>query len=532
MRHLHFLRHAVACAGVAMLVAACGGGGGDPGTNPRDNNSGGGTTARSASSVDVYSSAASIPTGGAGAAITITAIVKDSGNVAIPNFPVAFKTEYGSLSPVTTTNDKGVATAELTPPKTDNALNRSFGVTVTAKGASKKIDLKVEGTTVALSGDTSLGVNQEGEYTVNVRDAAGETVSNAGVTITAQQGGSQAQVASVQTGRNGIATFKYKPTVAGSVRLAADGLNAENASRYLDISVGSAVIQLTTESPYWRLNQANRVVVRVADGNQSPVAAGTKVLFSTTRGCIVDVGDTACTTPSRTESVSSKILETNAAGYAEGFVLSTDAGATSIKAEVASGSLQGVGTLTAQFMALSPSRLIVQANPNAIQTSAASSGNSAVIDALLLDDRGNPVANTPVYFTVLADLSGGRLAATSVKTNEQGRAKNTFYAGPRGTGSDQVKIRAALGGNDAHISGETTLTVGGNGLSIALGESTVIEPTNGETQYRKLHTVYVTNSAGAAQSSLPVTLRAEPFAYATGVGWKRLGTLPTQLLSQ
>ena len=516
MKHLHFLRHAVACAGVAMLVAACGGGGGDPGTNPRDNNSGGGTTTRSASSIDVYSSAASIPTGGAGAAITITAIVKDSGNVAIPNFPVAFKTEYGSLSPVTTTNDKGVATAELTPPKTDNALNRSFGVTVTAKGASKKIDLKVEGTTVALSGDTSLGVNQEGEYTVNVRDAAGETVSNAGVTITAQQGGSQAQVASVQTGRNGIATFKYKPTVAGSVRLAADGLNAENASRYLDISVGSAVIQLTTESPYWRLNQANRVVVRVADGNQSPVAAGTKVLFSTTRGCIVDAGDTACTTSSRTESVSSKVLETNAAGYAEGFVLSTDAGATSIKAEVTSGSLQGVGTLTAQFMASSPSRLIVQANPNAIQTSTASSGNSAVIDALLLDDRGNPVANTPVYFTVLADLSGGRLAATSVKTNEQGRAKNTFYAGPRGTGSDQVRIRAALGGNDAHISGETTLTVGGNGLSIALGDSTVIASTDGETKYRKMYTVYVTNSAGVSQASVPITLRIEPVAYAQG----------------
>lgn len=283
--------------------------------------------------------------------------------------------------------------------------------------------------------------------------------------------------------------------------MVADGLNAENTSRYLDISVGSAVIQLTTESPYWRLNQANRVVVRVTDGSQSPVAAGTKVLFSTTRGCIVDAGDTACTTSSRTEPVSSKVIETNTAGYAEGFVLSTDAGAVTIKAEVVSGSVQGIGTLTAQFAALSPNRLIVQANPNAIQTSAATSGNSAVIDALALDERGNPVINTPVYFTILADLSGGRLAATSVKTNEQGRAKNTFYAGPRGTGSDQVRIRAALGGDAAHISGETTLTVGGDGLSIALGDSTVIESTNGDTQYRKLHTVYVTNPAGVAQSS-------------------------------
>ena len=55
-------------------------------------------------------------------------------------------------------------------------------------------------------------------------------------------------------------------------------------------------------------------------------------------------------------------------------MLSTDAGAVTIKAEVVSGSVQGIGTLTAQFAALSPNRLIVQANPNAIQTSAATSG--------------------------------------------------------------------------------------------------------------------------------------------------------------
>ena len=126
------------------------------------------------------------------------------------------------------------------------------------------------------------------------------------------------------------------------------------------------------------------------------------------------------------------------------------------------------------------------------------------------------MVNQTVYFSVLEDVSGGRLASTSVQTNAQGRALNTYYAGPRGTGSDQVKIRATLGGAYSRILGDVSLTVGGSGLTIALGESSKIESVNGDTQYRKLHTVYVTNSAGVAQVSLPVTVRVEPFGYATG----------------
>ena len=65
-------------------------------------------------------------------------------------------------------------------------------------------------------------------------------------------------------------------------------------------------------------------------------------------------------------------------------------------------------------------------------------------------------------------------------------------------------------------SGETTLIVGGNGLSIALGDSTVIASTDGETKYRKMYTVYVTNSARVSQASVPITLRIEPVVDSRG----------------
>lgn len=118
-------RYGAVCAATVLLVAACGGGGGEAGTNPNQN---GGNKPLTASSIELYSDSSTIQTGSSTAKLNITAIVKDSGNMAIPNIPVTLKTNYGSLSPVTTTNEKGVATAELTPPQSDNKVNRVFDI--------------------------------------------------------------------------------------------------------------------------------------------------------------------------------------------------------------------------------------------------------------------------------------------------------------------------------------------------------------------------------------------------------------------
>ena len=95
-------RHGAVAAAV-LLVAACGGGGGDPGTNPGQD---GGTKPLVAGSIELYPSSTTMKTGSSGAKLTITAIVKDKGNMAIPNIPLTLKTSYGSLSPVTKTDEK------------------------------------------------------------------------------------------------------------------------------------------------------------------------------------------------------------------------------------------------------------------------------------------------------------------------------------------------------------------------------------------------------------------------------------------
>ena len=180
MKPFKLSKYALCYVSVAVALVACGGGGSDAGTtNPNNNSNNNNTVPQEASSIELYSSASSIPTGGGGAPITITAIAKDKGNVAIANFPLTFATEYGSLSPVTTTNDKGIATTELTPPKANNATNRDFEVAATAKGVTQKLKITVKGTTLNLSGDSSLGLSQQGHYSVVARDAAGEAVPNA-----------------------------------------------------------------------------------------------------------------------------------------------------------------------------------------------------------------------------------------------------------------------------------------------------------------------------------------------------------------
>ena len=510
MKPFKLSKYALCYVSVAVALVACGGGGSDAGTtNPNNNSNNNNTVPQEASSIELYSSASSIPTGSGGAPITITAIAKDKGNVAIANFPLTFATEYGSLSPVTTTNDKGIATTELTPPKANNATNRDFEVAATAKGVTQKLKITVKGTTLNLSGDSSLGLSQQGHYSVVARDAAGEAVPNAAISVTSSQGGTVA-LASQTTDNNGKLEFSYMSKTAGTDVLTVTGLNA---SSQLNVVVGSASFEFVGGNvAYWGLSRANLVQVRVKGSQGAAVGAGVPVRLSTTRGCFVS--DSTATSCGQGDSLTVDLV-TNASGLVEAWVLSMNSGMATLKAETQSG-VQGTGTMTGHFVATVPDRLILQANPNAIRPSTESSGNSSVIEALVLDAKGNPVVNQTVYFSVLEDVSGGRLASTSVQTNAQGRALNTYYAGPRGTGSDQVKIRATLGGAYSRILGDVSLTVGGSGLTIALGESSKIESVNGDTQYRKLHTVYVTNSAGVAQVSLPVTVRVEPFGYATG----------------
>lgn len=507
-------RHGAVAAAV-LLVAACGGGGGDPGTNPGQD---GGTKPLVAGSIELYPSSTTMKTGSSGAKLTITAIVKDKGNMAIPNIPLTLKTGYGSLSPVTKTDEKGVAVAELTPPKSNNVANRTFDVEAVAKGASQKITVNVEGTTLALSGDNTLAINQAGNFSLEVRDGTSQLVPNAPLQITTEPANAGTIAFkpgfSSTTNASGRVEFSYTPNQSGTHRILVNGLNAPSSQ--LAVNVGSSVFQFQSGATFaWPLRRANEVSVRVADSTGASVPAGTPVRLSLTRGCLASFVPANSTLTACAGQLSQLDVSADAAGVVKAYAISTDAGPVMVKAENLSAG--GSGSANGHFAATTPAMILLQANPNSIQPSTSNTNNAAQIEAAVLDDNNNPVAGVPVYFTVENDVSGGQLATPSVVTDQNGRAVNTYRAGPRGTGADGVKVIASVAPPWQHLSSSTIVTVGGDGLTIAIGASNKVTIVNADTKYNRIYTVFVTNSASRAVSSLPVTVRAIPTHYSEGV---------------
>lgn len=507
-------RHGAVAAAV-LLVAACGGGGGDPGTNPGQD---GGTKPLVASSIELYPSSTAMKTGSSSAKLTITAIVKDKGNMAIPNIPLTLKTGYGSLSPVTKTDEKGVAVAELTPPQFNNVANRTFDVEAVAKGASQKITVSVEGTTLALSGDNTLAINQAGNFSLEVRDGTGQLVPNAPLQITTEPANTGTIAFkpgfSSTTNASGRIEFSYTPNQAGTHRILVNGLNAPGSQ--LAVNVGSSVFQFQSGATFaWPLRRASEVSVRVADSTGASVPAGTPVRLSLTRGCLASFVPANSTLTACTGQLSQLDVSADAAGVVKAYAISIDAGPVMVKAENLSAG--GSGSANGYFVATTPAKILLQANPNAIQPSTSNTNNAAQVEAAVLDDNNNPVAGVQVYFTVENDVSGGSLATSSVVTNQDGRAVNTYRSGPRGTGADGVKVIASVAPPWQNLSSSAVITVGGDALTINVSPSDKISSIDGDTKYSAIHTVYVGNSASVSNKSLPMTIKLEPNAYGLGV---------------
>ncbi|MCE3264136.1 MAG: hypothetical protein K0R43_3215 [Pseudoduganella sp.] len=128
---------AVACAG---LLAACGGGGGSPGATPNNPD----PTAPKAATIVVSSSAGTIASSGQdGTEVTLTALVKDANNRAVPGATVVFKASSGSISTSNgVTNSDGIVTEKLST-KGDSSL-RDIKISASSNGVtSNEIVVKV-----------------------------------------------------------------------------------------------------------------------------------------------------------------------------------------------------------------------------------------------------------------------------------------------------------------------------------------------------------------------------------------------------
>lgn len=466
-----------------LVLAACGGGGdgfaGDPTVDPTD------PTQQPPADVAAVTVLASSPTmqSDNSQSITISAIVRDSNNVAMQDVTVIMSTDSGFLTIDNAVTDaSGIATATLQ--NGGDPTNRPITVTADARGVVSSVTINVVGTDLELSGPGALAQNDIATYTVVLTDAAGEGIPGETVDITSSTGNT-ISASSLTTDNAGQAQFQLTATASGSDQLTAAALGLQ-AVRNVNVSNDSFSITAPTAGTAINLNTPTTVTLNWSIGGTAQ--AGQTISFSATRG-----------------TLSSPTATTDASGNASVTIQSSNAGGAVIEASNSAGTSTQVAV---QFVATTPDNIEVQAAPFTIGPD-----EQSQITAIVRDASNNLVTGATVVFD-LTDVTGGQLSVGSAQTNNQGRA-TTFYTSSQTTSANNgVRITASVQSNPA-ISDFVDLTVAQRELFISLGTgNTIFEPNS--AQYRKEYVVQISDSQGNGVSGVDVQVGILSDAYYKG----------------
>jgi len=511
---LHFfsnraLRGLLAGAAVVGLLAGCSGeGAGAGGSAAGGGGSGGGGTGEG--SVQLVGSTTTISSDGK-TPVDLTAIVTSASNVAMSRVPVVFSAVDRDGAPGgvrlevirSATDETGTAAATLK--LQGDPRSRDIVVTATANGiASPPLTVRVNGTTLAVSGPTALALNSENpsSFTVSLRDSAGSPLAGRALTA-ASRSGNTLSATTVTTDNSGQAIVNVRGIVAGPdqltfsalgelashpIEVASEGLSATPVSGFQSIG-GMPAVPISTSA-----------TVQVSYQAASGIAPGTIVEVSTTRGTV---------TPASASIVGGTATFTVSANFA---------GPATITARVA-----GVSTeLAFNFVSTTASQIDLQPSPAVVGPNLGTSTEQrATLTAVVRDSAGNPVANRQVTFTALDDPSGGSISPGVAITDLAGRATAAFIAGPNTTAPNAVNVQASVDGIRSQI---VLLSVARSQLFVRMGTDNAVEKI-APALYRKTYAVIVTDATGNAVPDASVQMTLRPLRYATGT-WESTGGDP------
>ncbi len=485
---------------LAMTLSACGGGGGSSGSSPTQPVV---PVTEVPASIEVLASANALPSAGSG--VVITAFVKNSANVGLAAQKVTFTASSGGLQSASVVTDSaGAATAKLIV-GSDKSI-RDIKVTVTAGTISGNVTVTLTGTRVSISGTGSLqSGGAASSFTVNAVDSSNNPILGAQISVSSALGNA-ISATPLTTGATGSATFLYTPNKSGSDTLTVSGLGS-SASAAIVVSAIDLVALSPASNTSIATGASQTISVRYRLSGAG--VAGQTVSFSTTRG-----------------TFTSGTATTDVNGEASASLVSSTAGPAVIVAQIS-----GVGSvnLPVQFVATTPTSIVVQANPGSVLPNASGTTNQSTIEAVVRDASGNAVANRQVNFTALLDLSNGSISPGIATTDANGRAQVQFIPGASSTQANGVIIQAQVASTS--ISSTTSVTVNGKALFITIGFGNTISNLD-ETTYSKPFTVYVTDANGVAVGNQVLSLSAIPEIYYKGFlvfnkTWKYSGDAPT-----
>jgi len=450
---------------------------------------GGAATPTQAKSLEVLASSNQFGSGGD--VVTITANVKDAGNVSLASQPVVFSSDSGTLTAASaTTNDSGIATATLSAGA--NRSNRSILVTVASGAVQGQVSVDVAGTTLSYSGVTTIGLGNSAHLTVKAVDSKSVPISGLSVQVASSLGNGLSS-ASLTTDSQGSASFDYTANKAGSDTLTFSGGGATTAST-TTISGEDFVFISPAANTLIPVGTSKTVTVRYLSGGVPQ--AGKSVAFAATAGTVTGASAT-----------------TDSNGKASATVMSTTSSPATVQATLQGG--LALATLPVTFVATTPASLVLQVSPAAIGPNPnGSTAQRALLLATVRDANNNPVQGITVNFSRLTDPSGGNLLQPSATTDSSGQASVQYAAGGLTTASNGVQFRATTA-TTVPVSGDASMTVNQSALFIALGTGNKLVELDTQTNQQNW-VVYVTDANGAVVPNVNLTMKVLPVDYFKG----------------
>jgi Bacterial Ig-like domain (group 1) len=512
-RRYYWIRYVIGIW-MAFSIAACGGGGAKSPTEPSVVTGVQPATIKATFDKSQVNSDAKTP-------VTITALVRDVNNNALKDQAVTFTTTDPGVTLVSLgaqTDSAGKTSATIVPDI--DPTNRIITVTATAGSLSSSVQIQVVGTTLSISGSTSIVSGNSTPVTLLLKNSAGEPLFNRTVNLNTSRNSLAAASGTSCTGTgtaincttdvNGQVTVNFGAVTAGADTLTASSLGTTAS---LGITVSGDNFVFTSPGPGTKpdvaLGASQTISVKyVVNG---VAQAGAPITFSTTRGTLSD--------PSATPTSGTTIAKsTDGTGIATVSVASTSqVGEATITASASGGNPTAQGKL--EFISISPAAVSLQSSPATLSVSRAGSpASQSEIIALVRDSANNPVKNVDVTFNIVTDGSGaGSSIGQTAKTNSFGQASVFYTAGFSPSGQDGVLLRATIPTSPITTATATTaLTVTGTVFIITGFDNLISISPSSSTVYEKEFVDIVTNSASNPVANQAITLQMQPRKYYKG----------------
>lgn len=478
---------------LAFFLVACGG---DDSSTPLAGGSAGGGNAGAGDtpdapvnvgSVQLVASPVQIDTS-SGSTSTLTALVKDPNGILLSGVNVQFSVNNNGTLQVDepTTDNSGSATAILST--TEDARNRNITVQASAGGRSDSVDISITGTSISISGPSSVSLGDTIPYRITLNDGNGDGISNEEITVNTN---SNTISSSSLTTSDGVVDIELSTQTSGQEVLTVSAFTGESrveASQRINISPETFVFTSPTASTEINLNTPQTINLEWESDN-TPVD-GRAVRFSSTRGTLQPADG----------------LVTTSNGQASVQISSDISGPTTITARAVDSGLSTERDL--EFVATTANSVNVQATKTQLEF-----GETTEILAVVRDQNNNLSKNQLVTFQIVADGSSGNLSSSSGVTDGLGRVSSSYTGGQSISARDGVEIRATVAGTN--VTGELFMTVARRALRVVIGTGNTLTEPN-ESSYSKEFIAIVTDANGAPVEGANVELSILPVGYRKG----------------